>query len=81
MVAGGKEKVLKFFDMTKIEFTKNSSVIPSDIQIFKFDAKGERIFVVGSKFLRVYLSQSNETSALESYETSWKKPKDFLIEN
>ena len=56
MIAGGKEKILKFFDMQKIQFKKNSSVMTSDIQIFKFDEQGEKIYVVGSKFLRIYES-------------------------
>lgn len=81
MIAGGKERVLKFFDMSQIKFIKNSSVTTADIQNFKFDELGEKIYVVGTKYLRVYESQSQSTTALKSFETTWKKPRDVLIFN
>lgn len=68
MVAGGKEKVLKFFDMQNIAFQGNSNLTPSEIKTLKYNQKGTKVYALGSKFLRVFTSINSIFKSIENIE-------------
>lgn len=66
MVAGGKEKVLKFFEMQSIQHQDNSSMTPSEIKVLKYNLEGNRVYCIGPKFLRCYQCMDENFKALEN---------------
>lgn len=66
MVAGGKEKVLKFFDMENITFQGNSNMTPSEIKSIKYNSKGNKVYAIGQKFLRVFSCEKDNFKSIEN---------------
>lgn len=68
MVAGGKEKVLKFFDMQNLAFQGNSNMTPSEIKTLRYNHKGTKVYVLGQKFLWIFTSMDSGFKSIENIE-------------
>lgn len=68
LAAGGKDKVLKFFDMDNISFQGHSNMTPSEIKGLKYNAQGDKVYALGQKFVRVFLCLDPGFKSVENIE-------------